>query len=102
MIMLFRLGAVLLCAGTLAVSPALALSVNEETDRQQDESPSEAARDLALESIEKLMRAMELLLESIPQYEAPEINEDGDIIIRRKREDTPTEDGEAAPEQKET
>ncbi len=99
---LSRLAAVLLCAGTLAVSPAMAFSLNEETDRQQDDSPSEAARDLALESIEKLMQAMELLLESIPQYEAPEINEDGDIIIRRKREEPPTEDGEAAPEQEET
>jgi hypothetical protein len=25
------------------------------------------------------------MIESIPQYELPEVNEDGDIIIRRKR-----------------
>ena len=32
-----------------------------------------------------MMRSLNLLMESIPQYELPEINEDGDIIIRRKR-----------------
>jgi hypothetical protein len=43
------------------------------------------AEEMAREAIEQLMRALELMMESIPQYEMPEINEDGDIIIRRKR-----------------
>ncbi len=43
------------------------------------------AEDLAREAIEQLMRALELMMDSIPQYEMPEINEHGDIIIRRKR-----------------
>lgn len=43
--------------------------------------PSELAR----ESIELMMRSLNLLMDSIPQYELPEITEDGDIIIRRKR-----------------
>jgi hypothetical protein len=43
------------------------------------------AEDMAREAIEQLMRALELMIDSIPQYEMPEINEDGDIIIRRKR-----------------
>ena len=30
------------------------------------------------------MRAIELMLEMIPQYEAPEVLPNGDIIIRRK------------------
>ena len=42
------------------------------------------AEDMAREAIEQLMRALELMMNSIPQYEMPEINEDGDIIIRRK------------------
>ncbi len=42
------------------------------------------AEDMAREAIEQLMRALELMIDSIPQYEMPEINEDGDIIIRRK------------------
>ncbi len=49
--------------------------------------PSDRARaeEMAREAIEQLLRALELMIESIPQYELPEVNEDGDIIIRRKR-----------------
>ena len=39
---------------------------------------------LASEGIQQLLRAMELMLLAIPQFEAPVINENGDIIIRRK------------------
>ena len=42
------------------------------------------AEEMARGAIEQLMRALELMIQSIPQYEMPEINEDGDIIIRRK------------------
>jgi len=48
------------------------------------------AETVVREGVERLMRALDLLIGSIPQFEAPEINEDGDIIIRRKR---PSEDG---------
>ena len=33
------------------------------------------------------MRSLEAFVEGIPQYEMPEITEEGDIIIRRKRPD---------------
>ena len=55
----------------------------------------ERAEELAREGIEQLLRALEALLLSIPQYEAPEITEDGDIIIRRKRK--PPEPPEPLP-----
>ncbi|MCR9255608.1 MAG: hypothetical protein NXI16_05870 [Alphaproteobacteria bacterium] len=45
----------------------------------QQETPDEIAR----EGLEKLMRAMELFIGTIPLYEAPEILPNGDIIIRR-------------------
>ncbi len=48
-------------------------------------SERERAEEMAKEAIGQLMRALELMIDSIPQYELPEINEDGDIIIRRKR-----------------
>ncbi len=57
------------------------------------------AEEMAKEAIEQLIRALELMIESIPQYELPEINEDGDIIIRRKRR--PSEKP-ADPESEET
>ncbi|TQV81917.1 hypothetical protein [Denitrobaculum tricleocarpae] len=53
--------------------------------------------ELARESIELMMRSLNLLMDSIPQYELPEINEDGDIIIRRKRNTVEPED---EPEEK--
>ncbi len=59
-------------------------------------SDRERAEEMAREAIEQLLRALELMIESIPQYELPEVNEDGDIIIRRKRRkerETPGEPG---------
>ena len=44
------------------------------------ETPSELAR----EGMERMLRAIELMIEMVPQYEMPEVNENGDIIIRRK------------------
>ncbi len=43
------------------------------------------AEEMARRAMEQLMRALELMIDSIPQYEMPEIEENGDIIIRRKR-----------------
>lgn len=45
----------------------------------EKQSPEEMAR----EGLERMMRALRLLVESIPQYELPEVLENGDIIIRR-------------------
>ena len=56
------------------------------------------AEEMAREAIEQLMRALELMIESIPQYEMPEINEDGDIIIRRKHQIPHPEPGESEPD----
>jgi hypothetical protein len=55
------------------------------------------AEEMAREAIEQLMRALELMIESIPQYEMPEIEENGDIIIRRKRRPPHSEPGDREP-----
>ena len=52
------------------------------------------AEDMAREAIEQLMRALELIIDSIPQYELPEIEENGDFIIRRKRKSPHSEPDE--------
>ena len=54
---------------------------------QSESSPSELIEDAA----NRLVRALELILMAIPQYEAPELLDNGDIIIRRKPR-TPNED----------
>ena len=55
------------------------------TLRAAEDDERGRAEDMARGAIEQLMRALELMIDSIPQYELPEVNEDGDIIIRRKR-----------------
>ncbi|MEX0582754.1 MAG: hypothetical protein WD185_03710 [Sneathiella sp.] len=55
---------------------------------------------LAIEGITRLMDALGAFIASIPQYEAPVMNENGDIIIRRKNPDR--EDEKKAPKLEET
>jgi hypothetical protein len=58
-----------------------------------DEPPEQNPEELAREGMERLLRALELFIEMIPQYEMPEVTEEGDIIIRRKRrQDAPPPD----------
>lgn len=87
-----------LAATLCALAPLSAAAFDGGSQASESETlprpdPGTEARELARDSIEKLMRAMELLLDSIPQYEAPEITENGDIIIRRKQDsdDPPSE-----------
>ncbi len=52
-------------------------------------APSYAAErpspgDLALERMEQIVEALRQMLDKIPLYEAPEILDNGDILIRRK------------------
>lgn len=54
-------------------------------DTESKETPSE----LMTEAMSKMVRALEMMIQSIPQYEKPEITENGDIIIRRKNPQTP-------------
>jgi hypothetical protein len=51
----------------------------------EKETPSEMAAD----ALAKMIGALEQLIEAIPQYEKPEVTENGDIIIRRKRPNGP-------------
>lgn len=82
------LGGCLVCA---PLAPAFAEDAPPQPE-PQEESPGALAR----EGLEQMMRALRLLVEKIPQYELPEMLDNGDIIIRRKR------DGPADPEFDET
>jgi len=52
------------------------------------DAPPTDPRSLAEEGLGKLMSALRLLLDKIPQYEMPEVTERGDIIIRRKQNES--------------
>ena len=71
---------------TLGTAPVLA-------DPHQNKDPHALASD----GIQSLLKAMEMMLLAIPQYEAPYINENGDIIIRRKSP-SPKSEQSSAPE----
>lgn len=77
-----RLFACLIAAVLLAAAPVAA----------EDGKDGASPRELLGEAGEKIFRALELMMKAIPQYAAPEVNEHGDIIIRRIRPD------ETAPE----
>lgn len=87
-----------LCAALLVGALVLGgpVAAQEPDDPATDDRTPE---ELAAEGLDNLMRALELMLLSIPQYEMPEINERGDIIIRRKNppKDAPQDTPEQAP-----
>ena len=77
--------AILVAAGPIeAQQPAPHGSTREQTEKTLKQG------------IEMILRALETMFLSIPQYEAPEVLENGDIILRRKRPE------ENKPEEKKT
>jgi hypothetical protein len=82
---------------TLVGALALPLAGYLVPAHAQSGDPSEQTpNDLAIEGVNKLMQALQLLIQQLPQYEAPVIDENGDIIIRRRHDEAPI------PEQKPT
>ena len=71
----------------LHLLPLFALSIlaapvaSANADSLQDNA-AEAER-LANEALAKMMKALDLLITTVPRYAAPEILPNGDIIIRR-------------------
>nr|WP_298689100.1 hypothetical protein [uncultured Dongia sp.] len=54
------------------------------------DSATDDAERLATEGLGKILGALDLLMKTIPQYAAPEVQPNGDIIIRRLHpEDAP-------------
>ena len=80
--------------------PLLALSIltaplTANADSLQDNT-AEAER-LANDAVDKIMKALNLMMMSVPRYSAPEVLPNGDIIIRRL---DPQEDGNKPVETK--
>lgn len=66
----------------LAAASGVLAAENGQEPPAEPESRPEAMLD---QLVDQLMSTLQGLLHAIPQYEMPEINEHGDIIIRRKR-----------------
>jgi len=54
------------------------------TPAQAQSDPAEEFEHAAREAARRILGALELLVMAVPQYEAPEMLPNGDIIIRRK------------------
>ena len=63
-----------------ASAPAIAGTTQDEVER------------LAREAADRIVAALSIILLAIPQYEMPELLPDGDIIIRRKHRQPPSEE----------
>ncbi|MFC3226962.1 hypothetical protein ACFOGJ_06965 [Marinibaculum pumilum] len=78
-----------LLPGRRAVAPAavLALALAVVPAAAQDDQGAkeqlDSAGKLALEAANKMVRALELFIDDLPQYEPPEVMPNGDIILRR-------------------
>lgn len=87
--------AIALAVALAAAAPAAAQTSPEDEMMEKRSRAGELAR----EATEMLMRAIELMIQSIPQYGMPEIDEDGNIIIPRLPRETPApEEEDPAPE----
>ena len=63
----------------LLLGLALAISLPIAINAQEKKSPDV----LLEEGVKMVLQAIELILKTIPEYQAPEILDNGDIIIRR-------------------
>ena len=68
----------------LASAPVFAQSPNAPPNAPGAPSTQEpSGTELTLEGLGKLMLGLQRMVEELPRYNLPEINENGDIIIRR-------------------
>ena len=75
-----------LAAVVLPLLLAVPLQANAEDPTGEPAPNEQAPGELAREGVARLLQALEVFIEMIPQYEMPELDENGDIIIRRKRD----------------
>jgi hypothetical protein len=61
---------------------------------QTSPSQKEVPEKMIEEGMRMILSAIELILQSIPEYKAPEILENGDIIIRRAQPNEKSSDAE--------
>jgi hypothetical protein len=90
MTMLRALVITLALAGAGAANAAGEKPVWPEGDRLADDMRE--AGDLIRQSLEKMLGSIDSALRAMPRYEMPTVDDDGNIIIRRKPPGTPADD----------
>jgi len=67
----------------LLVLATLTRPLAAEEDRTEEGTAGDKAERLVEEGVASILEALDLLLGAVPQYAAPEVLPNGDIIIRR-------------------
>jgi hypothetical protein len=67
----------------LAAALALGIAACGAAPALAQDSTLEGAQQEAVEGIAKLLQALQLFVKSVPQFSAPEVLPNGDIILRR-------------------
>jgi len=62
-----------------------------------NKTPPESPSEMISEATRTILKAFEIMMRSIPQYEVPEVLENGDIIIRRKHPESEKPEPKKAP-----
>ena len=71
------------CAGLAFAALTMVLVTSTPCWAQSTAPGTDDAQRLAIEGMDKILKALDLLIQAVPQYAAPEMLENGDIIIRR-------------------
>ena len=79
---------------TFVMANPMTASANDTQWIDSAEDSLKEAEKLAKEAAERLMLTLRMLLEYVPQYEMPEVLDNGDIIIRRKQPETSPDQAE--------
>jgi len=77
--------------GLLVATLALPLAAQPPAGQADESGGKDEAFEMAEDAMLQLMLALQLMISAIPQYEMPEVLDNGDIIIRRKQ---PAVDGD--------
>ena len=77
--------ALLLVATCLALSPQRVEAADKSPAQERLEQQLRDAEALLRQGLDRMSGAVDALIQAVPQYELPHLNDDGDIIIRRKR-----------------
>lgn len=80
-------------ARTIAAAMVAAMLLGTAPARAEDPADDPLAR--AEDGMREILTALQLLIASIPQYEMPEVLDNGDIIIRRVQPETPVDPDDA-------
>ncbi|WP_374372391.1 hypothetical protein [Dongia sp.] len=81
-----------------AMAFALAIGTSGHSVRAEEPQGEVDAERLLGEGMATLLRGLELLLKSVPQYAPPEVMPNGDIIIRRLHPEEDEDGEETAPD----